>query len=306
MIHHATGIGQQFAFRKAVLLFAVLTILCLTESPNSSTAQQQQKRQEQNESGGKSNAKRREESEDDKEFQTKVKTEIALMNGLDQRRLQMIDKMVKDKKKIDIHDYHFMRRHWIVFSRSLEAAAACLALAESNGFTEFYENLGLAKEDAEKSTFFWKWLDDMENGGMCQVALRISKMIRKGEMKSLTNVEKKFIREHSAAFAPLLDPEVAVKTEKNRQLLREKDEKKEKEEAQRREVQQAQEAAARQKQQERDKVEKKAHSRLIAANNLYNRGFKKEAAKRYQEIIDKYPDTPSAQKAADTLHKIKP
>jgi TolA-binding protein len=40
---------------------------------------------------------------------------------------------------------------------------------------------------------------------------------------------------------------------------------------------------------------------LRQALSLADRGFKKEARKRYQDVIDKYPDTPAAAKARKLL-----
>jgi TolA-binding protein len=73
----------------------------------------------------------------------------------------------------------------------------------------------------------------------------------------------------------------------------------------------AEEAAARQKQETQRQIElekkkreeAKAQSALRAALQVAGRGFDKEARKRYQEIIDKYPDTEAAAKAKKLLDK---
>ena len=49
--------------------------------------------------------------------------------------------------------------------------------------------------------------------------------------------------------------------------------------------------------------EARAQSALRAALQVASQGFKKEARKRYQEIIDKYPDTEAAAKAKKLLEK---
>jgi hypothetical protein len=60
-------------------------------------------------------------------------------------------------------------------------------------------------------------------------------------------------------------------------------------------------------QEEEARVERedaKARVILRQATQLSERGFTKEARKRYQEVIDKYPDTPSAAKARKSLEKL--
>jgi hypothetical protein len=88
---------------------------------------------------------------------------------------------------------------------------------------------------------------------------------------------------------------------RRRQQQAEEEAKRRAEEAKRRE-----EAAKQQAERERaEREDAKARVIMRQALSLADRGFTKEARKRYQEIIDKYSDTPTAAKARKILEKLK-
>lgn len=174
---------------------------------------------------------------------------------------------------------------------------------------ELFEQLRTVTSDKREWSLLL-YFDDLDRESM----LRVIEVARKGKEKgyeALSDEDKVLLmRADQLEFLDelLTTPEERRAEqdfkERKRKALEETRKAIEEEEGRRRSEKAVKWEAARQRQLKIGEDEKKANALLRAALQLNSRGgFDKQVRQRLQEIIDKYPDTPSAKKAQQFLDK---
>jgi hypothetical protein len=146
------------------------------------------------------------EKAEEEEYQRQVQIELGLMSKGEQQTVLSIARKLQAKQSINFSEFTFMRRHWIVFERSVEALHSIRGLADTLGFTEFCKCLMIDLKVEKKAALFASdWMADLGKPLKCFTARAVAREIQRlGGVEKLPSGYKQFIQEHQTAFAPIL------------------------------------------------------------------------------------------------------